>query len=139
MTPLELEILLHYHSRADDYRGGDFSAPAVVDAIRWFVAKRLLIISPVDGIRYARTARGVAHVEALRALPLPVETWVTPSTGMTLDEVRSATLNRVQVDADYEKALRRAIRIGRGLTPQEQADLFAWVDELKHAATAKRQ
>ena len=29
MTPLLIEIMLHYYSRVDDYRNGNFDAPAV--------------------------------------------------------------------------------------------------------------
>lgn len=37
MTPLELSILLHYYGCADDFRNGDFSAPAVSAAFETFL------------------------------------------------------------------------------------------------------
>lgn len=74
MTPLEIQILLHYYACADDFRGGDFSAPAVGEAIAWFTQSDLL--EPTHetqdkGPEFCITERGRVYVEALRAVPLP--------------------------------------------------------------------
>lgn len=65
MSPLALEILLHYKSRADDYRQGDHSAPAVRDAIDAFVATGFLQVGDQTfGRCYSLAVRGEAAVEA---------------------------------------------------------------------------
>jgi len=78
MTPLEIEILLHYYTRVDDYRDGDFSAPAVASAIGRFVNRLNLLETSSDdsAARYVATSRAVAYVEMLKEVPLPVEMWV---------------------------------------------------------------
>ncbi|SRR5258708_18365750 len=101
MSPLQIEILLHYNSRVDDYRNGDHNAPAVREAFDWFV--RELLLEPVATMtlckaglkpepgrvyfaeklptpKYRVTERGRAYVESLCMTPLPQrrEVWVTP-------------------------------------------------------------
>ena len=82
MTPLEIKILLHYYTHADDYRKGDFSAPAVSDAIKYFAYELhpplMKVKSIPDGQYYGLTDRGRAYCEALEALPLPEIRWVIP-------------------------------------------------------------
>lgn len=79
MTPLEIEILLHYATRATDYRNGDFSAPAVRDAVERFVGAGLLVErDPGQTPLYWMLERGHAYVDALCKLPLPVQVWVIP-------------------------------------------------------------
>lgn len=46
MTPLQVEILTHYHRRWDDYRDGDFSSPWVRAAIEALKKLGLLEDSP---------------------------------------------------------------------------------------------
>lgn len=77
MTPLQIEILMHYHCRANDYRDGDFSASAVREAIDGFRGAGLLkdsgrgrIYEPSDGVSL--------YVEAICSVPLPVQQWVMP-------------------------------------------------------------
>lgn len=83
MTPLEISILLHYHCTVTDYRDGDFSAPAVREAIdRFYKVDELLKPTP-EALRgtwgaYVITERGRALVEALTRVPLPVQVWVMP-------------------------------------------------------------
>jgi len=79
MTPLEIDILLHYYCRAVDYRDGDFSAPAVRSAIDMFRGE-LELLKPCDegGKTYQLTARGLVYVQALQNVPLPVQKWVMP-------------------------------------------------------------
>ena len=87
MTPLEIDIILHYYAIAEDYRGGDHSAPAVGEAIKRFISAdmlrpatpnpedRLLAVRPPA---YVVTERGRIYVEALQAVPLPIQKWVMP-------------------------------------------------------------
>lgn len=84
MTPLQIEILLHYNSRAADYRNGDHSAPAVKDALNWFLEMDVIRhhgFKPEyfgDGqlkVRYELTSRGKAFVEYLQMIPLPTASW----------------------------------------------------------------
>lgn len=91
MTPLGIDIVLWYYSRAVDYREGDFAAPAVREAINEFRdALNLLEVIPVDGKprsehrTYRLTERGRAYVSALIMLPLPVCQWVIPSPATTV-------------------------------------------------------
>lgn len=77
MTPLQIKILLHYWACGDDFRGGDFSAPAVRDAIDHFDSLGLI----VRGEKVGYTANRAAlepYVRALEAVPLPVQQWVIP-------------------------------------------------------------
>ena len=71
MTPLEIEIVLHYYCRPYDYRDGDFSAPAVREAIDRMVSDEMLEADAPAFRAYQLAARGRAYVDALMALPLP--------------------------------------------------------------------
>lgn len=83
MTPFEISIMLHYYTRVDDFRCGDFSAQAAGDALTSFLDLGLLREVPyTEGGRaadYGITDRGRAYVEALKAVPLPIQKWVMPS------------------------------------------------------------
>lgn len=79
MTPLELEILLHYYCKARDYRDGDFSFPAVREAIESFVRyEKLLVSTPCSDSAYVITDRGKFYVDHLLNQPLPKQVWVIP-------------------------------------------------------------
>lgn len=78
MTPLEIEILLHYY-----YTGGeDFprrNAPAAQEAIARFLNLGLLeVASHPTGAQYHATKGVEVYVEALMAVPLPVRKWLIP-------------------------------------------------------------
>ena len=85
MSPLQIKILLHYHYSPYDYRNGDFSAPAVREAIdafrdvsgllRWRSGEEKLM---EPGATYALTERGQAYVEQICRVPLPVQVWTYP-------------------------------------------------------------
>jgi hypothetical protein len=45
MTPLELSILLHYFACADDFRGGDFRAPAVREALQRLADRNIELLT----------------------------------------------------------------------------------------------
>ena len=86
MTPLEIDILLWYHTRCVDYREGDFSAPAVRGSMAAFRDHYRLLEPNPEGARvdgdyrtYRLTPRGEAYVSALTAMPLPVCHWVIPT------------------------------------------------------------
>lgn len=79
MTPLQLEILLHYYAKADDYRCGDFGAPSVRDAIEHFKREELLESDPTQQRCYTLGERGRVLVEAVLSVPLPERRWVMPS------------------------------------------------------------
>lgn len=80
MTPLQLEMLLHYYASADDFRDGDFGAPSVREAIAHFKAAEMLTISDgTSNATYSITERGRVYVEAVLAVPMPERRWVMPS------------------------------------------------------------
>lgn len=82
-TPLEREILTHYWSRTDEYRGNWQEWGCVVrTTIERFVEMGLLerVANPDLG---ARTIQGNAdalrpYMDALANVPLPVRTWLVP-------------------------------------------------------------
>lgn len=89
MTPLEMEILIHYYGHAgDDYREGNFEAPVVRETIDAFRDREKLIRYTTDEEKkampcgysqcYTLTDRGRVYVEALMTVPLPVQVWVMP-------------------------------------------------------------
>ena len=83
MSPLEIEIVFHYHCHATDYRDGDYSAPAVKEAIDRFIQEDVLtqIEGKFDPPAFRITDRGSAYVEALCTLQIPIKviSWVNPS------------------------------------------------------------
>lgn len=83
MSPLKIQIMLHYYALADDFRNGDFSAPAVIEALETFVRQGMLRATAFGRQRgepaYKITDKGRAYVEALKAVPLPVSRWVIPT------------------------------------------------------------
>ena len=87
MTPLELSILIHYRGSAADFRFGDFSAPAVRQAIDWFKGSAEML-EPTNkdehpDATYRLTAKGQFFVDQLCAMPLPVSVWVMPNAKVT--------------------------------------------------------
>lgn len=80
MTPLQIEILLHYYTTPTDYRDGDFFAPSVREAIDDFRKLNILVNSVKSGVNYALSEGGQRYVERLCSVPLPQikECWVFP-------------------------------------------------------------
>jgi len=80
MTPLQIQILFHYRCHMNDFREGDFSAPAVREAIDVFLRDNMLenaiqyFMTPQNRC-YCLSARGKAFVDYVCSLPLPVEEW----------------------------------------------------------------
>lgn len=77
MTPLQINILLHYYACANDFRDGDLDAPAVKETIREFEVGHLLsaniarVMADIPGPLWQITPRGRAYVEVLQSVPLP--------------------------------------------------------------------
>ncbi len=70
MTPLQIEIMLHYHCITTDYEQGYY--PAQGEAIRAFRASGMLEVNPdPDGTKLRITDKGRAYCEALQAVPIP--------------------------------------------------------------------
>lgn len=81
MTPIQITVLLHYYSQTDDYYGGDVEPPSVRNAIEFLRKEAMLTENMSDtglGPQDKITDRGRCFVEAMKALPLPVQTWVMP-------------------------------------------------------------
>lgn len=74
MTPLHIDILIHYHTRPTEYGKEDdnFYAPAVREAVDWMVGANLLESSdPGDDASFRTTDKGDAYIDAICTLPLP--------------------------------------------------------------------
>lgn len=79
MTPLYIEVALHYHCKADEFPR--LHAPAVQDVIREFLLQGLLdcITGPGPRDRMYKPTEGMrVLVDALCATPFPVKKWVMP-------------------------------------------------------------
>ena len=70
MTPLQINILLHYYACANDFRDGDFDAPAVREELQRFYSEGLLATGTYP-VMHAITDRGRVYAEALQEVPLP--------------------------------------------------------------------
>lgn len=75
MTPLEIQIALVYHATASDFRDGDFSAPAVRQAIEDFLSRGLLKLDPNKNTIYIATERLDVYCEKLKSIELPRQIW----------------------------------------------------------------
>ncbi len=77
MTPLKVEILLHYYSSPNDFR--DLDAPAIKEAIDEFVGLGIMNYLPMN--EYKRKI-GIeqdaldAYVTAILSVPLPKQKWI---------------------------------------------------------------
>lgn len=74
ITPLTLEIILHYYAHARDYREGDFSAPAVREVVDCLISEGMLDndADPEHPSRFRITEKGRFYIDFLRAVPFPV-------------------------------------------------------------------
>ncbi len=93
MTPFNIEVLMHYNSRATDFRDGDFSAPAASDAIAGFVAQGILVEKQPrniihDDAQYTITEKGRQMVERIRNFdrPVPMLLWCPECSHRHIDE-----------------------------------------------------
>ncbi len=79
MTPLEIDILLHYHTRGIDYP--DLSPPAQQSTIVGFLTDGYLEHGdnmPEDNMKYHPTDKLHFYVDAICSVPEPVQIWVIP-------------------------------------------------------------
>ena len=75
MTPLQIDILMHYHCRAVDYP--DLSPPAQREAIKYFLENKFLQAEmPGERTMYAPTEKLHVYCEALCNVPEPRQIWV---------------------------------------------------------------
>ena len=76
-SPLEIEIVIHYHAFPGQYRGGDFSAPAVKEGLQKLVKAGLLEIddSRSEGQydEFEKTPALAVYMDALCKVPFPVK------------------------------------------------------------------
>lgn len=81
MTPLQIRMMLHYYAIAEPYAADDprhGHSAAVFEQRQSLVDASLIETDEHSGSGYKATDRGVAYVEALCALPLPIKKWVMP-------------------------------------------------------------
>jgi hypothetical protein len=77
MTPYELHIALHYHTRPcdlDDVADTDLLGQTLAN----FVNNGLLTASPKEEVKFRPTDRLHAFCEMLQHVPLPVQAWTDP-------------------------------------------------------------
>ena len=76
MTPLKLNILMHYYACADDYR--DLDADPISRIIEDFLTHEILDASSDSNYQYAMTGKGRCYVEgilkAARNVSMPIWT-----------------------------------------------------------------
>ena len=81
MTPLEIEILLHYYCTPGDFEPERLDAPGVKAAIDRFIWAGLLVdqrdsVPPGESLYTANREALNVYIEALKAVPLPTRQWV---------------------------------------------------------------
>jgi hypothetical protein len=81
MTPLEINMLLHYYTTPGQFPHHD--SPAQIDAVHGFVNQGLIRINdenPRNGDHgFVVTERGMALIDAWLRTPLPVQRWEVPA------------------------------------------------------------
>lgn len=89
MTPLEIEIAIHYATKSGDYRDGDFSAKSVTSAIHWFANEGMIELCRVgpECQKYQATDKLKFFVDHLCTIPLPVCSWSIPTAIKVPDSV----------------------------------------------------
>jgi len=75
MTPLQIEMILHFHCSAEPWPR--LGAPACSEAIRIFQEEKLVEV-PTNIDNVVLTEKGRAYVKFLCMLPLPMATWGIP-------------------------------------------------------------
>jgi len=81
MSPLQIEILLHYHCFPSEHEIVHRNPPIWPETRMWFLAEGLLAErSPPSpyGATYECTERGRAWIEHVCNLPLPEQQWRMP-------------------------------------------------------------
>ena len=75
MRPIDIEIMIHYYTRVVDI---DMTPPAYRDSVSSLLARDMLEVHTSDEVKYDISEKGRAYVEALKAIPLPEQVWITP-------------------------------------------------------------
>lgn len=78
MNPTEICLLLHYYAFSGDHEAAGRNAPGWQVAFDRLVSGGMLLVRAGGDTTYKITDRGLAYVEALRRVPLPVQRWVMP-------------------------------------------------------------
>jgi len=78
MSPLEIKILLHYHTIPKDYSQEHEMYSAQNEAIIKLFNKGMLKNYNGDGVQYEATAKLHSYCEYLCEVPLPIAVWVIP-------------------------------------------------------------
>lgn len=73
MTPLQIEMMLHFHCSPLPYPN---RSPAAEEALQWFRSEGLIESTGMGSVRLSE--RGDAYVKFLIALPLPIANWQIP-------------------------------------------------------------
>lgn len=82
LTPLHIDIVLHYHARASDMT--NLEAPAVRQYVNELVESGILaprdigLRNMLDHRSYRLTEKGGVWLDALLSLPFPVQKWAMP-------------------------------------------------------------
>ena len=78
MTPLEIEMLLHIHTRNAPIDNLHNPQGAQRQAITWFLSAQLIEPSSESATAYRLLPRGAAYVSFLLSMPLPDSEWSLP-------------------------------------------------------------
>lgn len=79
MSPLEIEIMLHYFSGNADYMDGGWEPGCQIEnCINMFVAGGYLVPHTDIDRLYEITEGGKVYVHALMEVPLPTQVWQMP-------------------------------------------------------------
>jgi hypothetical protein len=81
MTPLQIQMMLHYYAIAEPYacrQPEHAHSGATKDQRLQLIAWDLLEFTPDKPSSYTPTEKGVAYVQALCDMPLPIKKWVMP-------------------------------------------------------------
>jgi len=76
MTPFEITFLLHVYAIGEpfEYEG----TPAGRSTVSYFLDQDLITRNPKSHSGYSVTRKGLAYVDALKSIPLPVAVWTIP-------------------------------------------------------------
>ncbi len=81
MTPLQIQMMLHYYAIAEPYacrQPEHANSEAVHQQRHSLICDELLETDPGSPSSFRVTERGLAYVKALKDMPLPIKKWVMP-------------------------------------------------------------
>lgn len=81
MTPLQIQMMLHYYTRNEPYavrEPAHANSGAVHTQRLCLITDEMLTTDPTSDSCFKVTERGHAYVDALMGLPLPIKKWVMP-------------------------------------------------------------